>query len=184
MNYRITTVLLAVALLLVLGVNMTQAAPLRTDTGPGDLAAPVGIYDYTNHGTAWVPELRAKFSLFKPVGWGTMTKAKVAGNQWVHIPVPYPSRIADTLVKIKYVEFCAQSSSGVATKPIRLDLWDYTGRFYSTNIAWPANNNKFCFGHEFNPPIWQQDLGVSVLLHFANATDTITLYKAWVRVTP
>ena len=184
MKYRLTHTILVVAMMLVLGVTITQAAPLDGEVGSSDLAAPAGVYDFTTHGTAWVPQLRGQFSLFKPLGLGMQTRAKVAGNKWVHIPVPYPSRIANDGVSIKYVEFCAQSTNGAATKPVRMDLWDYSGRFYSINISLPATNGKHCFGHEFNPPIWKQDLGVSVLLSFANSTDKINLFKAWVRVTP
>ena len=184
MNYRFTTILLAVALLLILGVNMTQAAPLdRTDTSKS-LVAPAGNYDFGAHGTAWVAQKNTQFKLFRPYGWGIVTKAKAAGKKWVHISVPFPTRIAEDRMLISYVEFCAQSSNGAITKPIRWDMWDNNGMFYSEDISWPGNNNKNCYGHTFNPPFAIEGLGVSVQLNFANTTDKITLYKAWVRVTP
>jgi hypothetical protein len=176
MNYRITTILLAVALIFAIGVNSSRAAPLG--------AATAGDYDFTTHGTAWVPEIRSKFGAWMPRGWGTVATAKAAGQYWVHIPVPYPSRIADSLMKIKFVEFCAQSNNGANTKPIQMDLWDYNGKFGSIGIAWPADNAKHCFTYTLVTPTFYQDLGISVLLKFANTTDVITLYKAWVRIIP
>lgn len=184
MNYRVTTIMLAVTLLVVLGVSVTQAAPAER---PSEVA-PAGIYDFTNHGTAWVPEKRNNFSHFKPFGWGTKTSVKLKfspSNQWVHIPVPMPSRIANDFVNVQYVEFCARSSNGAYTKPIRWDLWnDHTGRFYSSGISWPANNDRNCIGHTFSPTVWVSDLGISVLIKYANNKDAVTLYKAWVRVEP
>lgn len=184
MNYRMTTILLAVALLLALGVNVTQAAPRDYPGTSANLVAPAGDYDFGTHGTAWVPEKSAGFALFKPFGWGIETRAKVAGYQWVHIPVPVATRIAGSRMLIKYVEFCAQSTNGAISKPVRWDMWDYNGSFYSAAIAWPATNNKYCFGHTFSAPFAFEGLGISVRLKFANPTDKITLYKAWVRVVP
>lgn len=176
MNYRVTTILLAAALILALGVSNTRAAP--------SLVADPGDYDFTNHGTDWVSESPGSIALvFK--GWGAVTRAKTAaGDYWVHIPVPFPSRIADSLMKIKFVEFCAQSTNGASTKPTRMDLWEYGGQFASVGIAWPADNNKHCYTYTLSTPTFHQNLGVSVLLHFANTADKITLYKAWVRLIP
>lgn len=183
MNYRMTTILMAVVLLLVLSVNMTQAAPAPS---PSE-AVPAGYYDFTNHGTAWVAERRGQFDIFKPFGWGmrTSTKPKFSpSDQWVHIPVPMPSRMSNGLMYLQYVEFCAQSTNGAATKPTRLDLWHYPGRFKAIGINWPADNAKHCVGYTFNPVVWAQDIGFSVLIHYANATDQVTLFKAWVRMQP
>ena len=181
MNFRFTTILLALTLLLVLGVSVTQAAPAER---PSEVA-PAGIYDFTNHGTAWVAERRAQFRLFRPFGWGIKTKVKTASSQWVHIPIPMPSRIANDFVNVQYVEFCAQSSKGTLTKPVRWDLWDdNSGRFYSADITWPADNAKHCIGHTFSPTYWVSNLGVSVLIQYANKYHAVTLYKAWVRVEP
>jgi len=184
MNMRITTILLAVALLLVAGVSRMQAAPLPQSEGGEIQAAPAGDYDFTTHGTSWVRQIPAQFSLFRTMGWGTQAKVKAAGDQWVHIAVPYQTRIANTLMKIKFVQFCAQSSNGGVTKPVRMDLWSYDGLTKSVLITWPANNNKNCFTYEFPTPEFQPGLGVSVLLHYANPTHMITLYHAWVRIVP
>lgn len=185
MNYRVTTILLAAALLLVLGVSTIQAAPLDQPAASINPVAPAGDYDFTNHGTAWVPENRASFLAFIPRGWGSATRVKAAGSQWVHIPIPYPTLMAGSLMYIKYVEFCAKSSNGASTKPIQMDLWEAGGtKFYSGAVSWPADNAYHCVGHTFSPATWRQDLGISVLLSYANTTDVITLYKAWVRVAP
>jgi len=185
MNYRFTTIILTVALLLVILVPSTQAAPLNpSDAAQVEVVAPAGDYDFTQHGTAWLREKNSNFTVFKQYGWGTFTTAKLAGSYWVHIPVPYPSVIAGSAMKIKYVEFCAQSSNGASTKPVTMDLWEYPGRFLTVNINWQANNDKQCFGYTFPSPAFHQDLGISVKLTYANTIDSITLYKAWVRVTP
>jgi hypothetical protein len=176
MNYRITTVLLAVALLLVIGASDSHAAPY--------FAASPGDYDFTTHGTDWVNETPGQVA-FSYKGWGTTTRAKTtAGQYWVHVPVPFPSRIANSLMKIKFVEFCAQSTNGASTKPVQMDLWEYAGQFASVGIAWPADNAKHCFTYTLPTPAFHQDLGISVKLNFANTTDRITLYKAWVRIIP
>lgn len=181
MNYRLTTSLLALALLLVVGVGATQAAPPASV----NLAAPAGNYDFATHGTAWVPEARGQFQAFSPKGWGIPTRVKAPGSYWVHIPVSYPTYIAGSAMYIKYVEFCAKSTNGASSKPVHWDLWEADhSNFYSQDISWTANNLYHCWGHTFSPGTWRQDLGISVLLTFVNTTDTITLSKAWVSVNP
>lgn len=149
--------------------------------------ATVAASDFTNMGTAWVPQLRNKFSMWKPLGWGIEARIKLAAvgqDQWVHIPIPMPTLLDGTWVDISYVEFCAKSSSGASSKPIHWDLWSDGGSFYSEDITWPADNNTHCIGHTFSPMTWQPNLGISVLLHFTSTTHTITLFKAWVEVLP
>lgn len=184
MNYRLTTILLAVALLLILGVGITQASPQTQPPAAEKQVAPAGSYDFTNHGTGWVNEAPMQLQLlFK--GWGAVAKAKTTpGSYWVHIPIPYTSALAGSAMKIQYVEFCAQSTNGAVAKPVQMDLWEYAGKFYTQPIAWPADGAKHCIGHVFNPITWRQDLGISVLLSLGNTTDKVTLYKAWVRVFP
>jgi hypothetical protein len=142
-----------------------------------DSAAP--WTDISVHGTMWTPELRGKFSMFRPLGWGTATKVKAAGNQWLHIPIPYITYLEDVAQKVRFVQFCAQSSNGSATKPTALHLWANGTRFYAGAVTWPADNAYHCAGVSFSPGVWKEDLGVSVSLHYANAVDSITLYKAW-----
>jgi hypothetical protein len=180
MNYRLSTILLATALLVVLGVSSIQAAPAETvkQTATGD-------YDFTNYGTAWVPEQRTYFAAFTPKGWGTAIKPKAAGSVWVHIPIPVAVRISDTTMKVKDVEFCAKSSNGAGgTGPAHMDVYSDGGLQWSMNITWWADNSYHCYHYFVGTPVWLQDVGISVSLHFTNATDIITLYKAWVRVTP
>jgi hypothetical protein len=181
MNYRLTTILLAVALLLILGVSSIQAAPEPTVQA----AAPAGDYDFTQYGTAWIPEIRAQYGWIAPRGWGLQAKAKTTGYKWMHIPIPYPTVIASSAMKIKYVEFCLQSNNGASTYPVHVDYYADTGSvWYHQNISWPADNNEHCIGYTPAVPVWQQSLGISLQLYFPNTTDMITLYKAWVRVTP
>jgi hypothetical protein len=135
--------------------------------------------DIAVHGTMWNAENRGQFSALKTFGWGTYTKAKAVGTQWVHIAIPYVTYLEDIAQKVRYVEFCAQSSAGATTKPSRLDIWGGATRFYTGAIVWPANNNRNCVGTFFTPGVWKEDLGISVQLNYANTADTITLYKAW-----
>jgi hypothetical protein len=186
MNYRFTTILLTVALLLVIVVPSIQAAPSNpSKLAQVEVVAPAGNYDFTNHGTAWMPELPGKLDTNKPVGWGRAISPTLAGSYWVHIPIPFATVLAGSAMKMQYIEFCAQSSNGVGgTKPVTMDLWENAGKFLTVPVVWAANNSKQCFGYTFNPTVWHQDLGISVLLTFVNPADTITLYKAWVRVQP
>ncbi|MFH2038600.1 MAG: hypothetical protein ABIJ65_04110 [Chloroflexota bacterium] len=184
MKYRVSTIVLIAALLLLLIVQNIQAAPNLTTEPSANLAAPAGDYDFTTHGTAWVAELPTQFDIFRPNGWGISVSSKKAGYFWVHIPISYPSRIANDGMEIKYVEFCAQSTNGAITKPVTMDLWEYPGKIVSVPVTWAANNNKQCFGYTFSPAVWAQDLGISLKLKFANPAHKITLYKAWVRIVP
>lgn len=181
MNYRLTTILLAVALLVILGVSSIQAAPAATVQA----AAPSGDYDFTQYGTAWIPEIRAQYNWLAPRGWGLQAKAKTTGLKWMHIPIPFPTQIASSTMKIKYVEFCATSSNGAVTYPTHIDYYADPGNvWYHTNISWPADNSEHCIGYTLPIPTWYQSLGLSVQLYFPNTTDMITMYKAWVRLTP
>jgi hypothetical protein len=181
MNYRLTTFLLAVALLLILGVSSIQAAPEPTVQA----AAPAGNYDFTTYGTAWLPEIRGQYGWIAPRGWGLQAKAKTTGYKWMHMPMQYPTVIASSLMKVSYIEFCAQSSNGAVTKPVHIDYYSDNGnKWYNMAISWPADNNVHCIGYTLPAPTWYQNLGLSVQLYFPNTTDMITMYKAWVRVTP
>jgi len=139
-----------------------------------------GRTDIAVQGTLWRPERPRQFSLFQVKGWGIETKKKVAGDEWVHITVPLITRLENRLQKIGKVEFCAKSTNGTATKPVRIDLWANKAQFKSQVIAWPADNNYHCIAISFSPAIWKESLGISVLFHYANSADRITLYKAWV----
>lgn len=193
MNSRkwIATVSVLLAVLVLAGsASLTLSAPpaLEPVPPPGPdtylIDAPAspespGRTDVVAHGTAWQPEKPKNFSLFQRVGWGTVTRRTAAGNDWVHISVPMITRLEDRLQKIARVEFCAQSTNGAASRPVRIDLWANDVMFKSQVIGWPADNAYHCVQVLFNPPVWQPTLGVSVYLQFANATDKITLYKAW-----
>ncbi len=119
-------------------------------------------------------------------GWGMQAKPKTIGDKWVHIPIPYPARISNTLMKIMYIEFCAQSANGAAgTGPNQIDMYsDNAGLFHSEAIVWWGDNSRHCWGYWLPTPTWHENLGISVRLHFANTLHMITLYKAWVRVVP
>lgn len=182
--------------LLVLFLVVGSSAVLFAADGPDDAItgeagserAITGMTDVVAHGSAWVPQLRNRFSRWWPLGWGTEVRSKpafVGQDQWVHISIPLTARISDTPLRIERVEFCAKSTNGAQTRPVRLDLWsEYYGQLYSGTVNWAPNNNVQCPVAIFNPPVSAESLGASVLLHFANSTDVITLQKAWARVVP
>lgn len=144
----------------------------------------IGATDLVHQGTAWVAEKRYKFNLFRPYAWGTQTKTKAAGDQWVHIAPPLMTRADGAWMYIEVVEFCAKSSNGAQTKPVGVHLRSNLNIFLNESISWPADNAYHCWTHVFNPPIWKESLGVSVLAHYANTTDKLTFFKSWVRVVP
>jgi len=180
---RIRFAILAVlVLLLVTGSTPILAGAADTP----DQRASEGYSDLVNYGTAWVPQSRNSFARFRPMGWGMEAKVKPVGvgDQWVHIPIPFMSVGEGSPVLIEYVEFCAMSSNGAASAPTTFHLWSDGGRFKIGPVTWPADNDRHCIGVTLSPPVWEDSLGVSVSLHFANTTDQITLYKAWARVRP
>ncbi|MGQ9714280.1 MAG: hypothetical protein ACUVST_05895 [Anaerolineae bacterium] len=194
MNNRKIVSACAVLLALVLlagSVSLSWSAPPEPEAAPPPgpdtylIDAPPspegpGRTDVVAHGTAWQPQVPKNFSLFQKVGWGTVARRKTTGgDEWVHIAVPMITRLEDRLQKIAKVQFCAKSSNGAATRPTRVDLWGDNTMFKSQVIGWPADNAYHCVDILFDPPVWQPTLGVSVLVHFANATDLITLYRAW-----
>lgn len=118
--------------------------------------------------------------------WGIEAKVKPVGvgDQWAHIPIPFMSVEEGSPVLIEYVEFCVMSSNGAASGPTAFYLWSDGGRLRIVPVIWPADNLRHCMGVTLSPPVWEDSLGVSVSLHFANTTDQITPYKAWARVRP
>jgi hypothetical protein len=179
----------------------TGASSVRAQTGestpefetgvytPGvdDPAMPLAISGFTDiamQGTAWVEERPWRFFSFRYWGWGTETKAKLVTDEWVHIAIPYATYIDSSQLKISHVEFCAQSTAGVRTKPVAWHLWANGSRFATYNINWPADNLQHCAWVNYPTPFWKEALGYSVKLHYANTADKITLFKAWVRLVP
>lgn len=143
-----------------------------------------GSTDIALQGTMWQPERPKQFKNWFTRGWGTELKRKptASADQWVHIGVPLLTYLEDRPQKVTYVEFCAASSNGAATKPTEMDLWDNDQLIGTYSITWPADNAYHCFGHNFGAGNWRSALGVTVLLHFANANDLIVLYKAWASI--
>jgi hypothetical protein len=178
----------AILALLVLLLVAGSAPILAGAAGqPATERVSTGFTDVVNYGTAWVPELRGKFALWRPYGWGTEARVKAAGvgTQWVHIPLPLLSYNEGSALYVSYVEFCAKSSNGAQTRPVKLDIWaDTNDRFVSQVVTWAPNNSRQCVGATLSPAVWKASLGVSVQLNFANTTDTITLYKAWAHLVP
>jgi hypothetical protein len=186
---------LILTLLVMLLVVGSSAILLAADSPDDVIAAETdsaraitGATDVVAHGSAWVPQLRNRFSRWWQLGWGTEVRSKavaVGQDQWVHISIPFTARISDTRLRVERVEFCAKSSNGAQTRPVRVDVWsEYYGQLASQTVNWAPNSNVQCPVVVFNPPADAESLGVSVLLHFANNSDVITLQKAWARVMP
>lgn len=173
----------SLALVLLLGLGGTLLFGTAWPRSPARAADPA-VSDLAVQGTAWVAETPGQLALFRHYGWGTAVRRKSTGasDQWVHIPFAMFTFLEDRGQKLKFVEFCAQSTNGAATKPTRIDLWGNKSSFLSQAIAWPATNAYHCSQVTLTP-VWKESFGISVRLHFANATDTITLFKAWVQTT-
>ena len=154
--------------------------PLTAAAGDSPTARYLGTLTLGSHGSAWVPQVRGKFALWRPYGWGTATRVTLAGvgDQWVHIQVPAASFFDESLTTLWSAQFCARSSNGARTKPIQIDIWNGTSRIYSAPIAWNGDNLDHCWEVGFTPPLWAETVGISVLLRFANSTDQITLEGA------
>jgi hypothetical protein len=184
MNYRLTTVLLAVALLLVLGVSVTQAASNGQPVASIPQVAPAGAYDFVEHGTNWEPGVDWWFASIIHYGWGTKFRATAAGTNEVHISIPITTRMANTLLRLQYVEFCLYTDNAVNSKPVTWKLWEYPKKNFSVPFTWDSTKNQQCLGYTFSNPVFRQDLGFSVQLQFGNNFEEITLYKAWARFIP
>ena len=185
MNSRLTTIVLVLVMIVILGVSSTAAAPEAVAPAAVQQVADAGDYDFTTYGTAWVPEMLGQFSWWHARGWGMQAKSKLVGDRWVHIAIPYPSQIAGSSMKVKYIEYCAKSSNGAAgTGPTRVDYYSDAGLFHTSYGGWWSDNAYHCWGYTLPVATWYENLGISVRLHFSNTTDLITLYKAWVRVAP
>ncbi len=172
-------------MIVILGVSNTGAAPAAVGPAAVQPAAGPGNYDFTTYGTSWIPEVLGQYNWWHARGWGMQAKPKTIGDKWVHIPLPYPSGISNTAMKVTYIEFCAQSANGAAgTGPNQMDIYsDGAGLFHSEAITWWADNSRHCWGYRLptQPGIRTWASRPSSL---SKPFDLITLYKAWVRVVP
>jgi hypothetical protein len=133
------------------------------------------------HGSMGVAERRNRFSTFGPKGWGTQARLKAAGDEWVHLAGPFVYLQDGDFWKPSFVVLCAQSTAGARTMPTRLDVWA-TDHFtlVATQIAsfpiyWPATNAHQCVSVGVIPDNDAASVAFSLLLHFANSTDRLTL---------
>jgi hypothetical protein len=156
---------------------VAPAQPSAEETGPR-ITEPssMGL-----HGSMWAPERRTRFSMFSPKGWGTQTRLKAAGEEWVHIAGPFVYLQDGAFWKPSSVVLCAQSTAGARTMPVQLDVWA-TDHFTlqatliaSFPIYWPASNAYQCLNLGYVSDNDAGSVGFSLLLHFANNTDRITL---------
>jgi hypothetical protein len=193
MNYKrliLVPVLLAATLVLVLSRGSTLGAPAPTSLGESsrmlDAPANPGQTHVALQGTAWVPQNASQFSLWQPQPWGIEAKRKATApaKQWVFVGLPLIPFLGGVAQKVQYVEFCAKSSNGAASKPLLMQLNEQDLVLVQTPVTWPADNLYHCFGYDFGAgAIWRSTLGLGVQFQFAKATDKITLYKAWVALT-
>jgi len=148
------------------------------------LAPVAGNTDLAVHNQGWMPEKPNKFKPFKYEHWATIIKALAPGYYWVGISIPLITYLDGVAQRIKYVEFCADSSKGAKSKPTAWEIYERRNIVWSGNINWPADNDTHCIGHTFSPAIWKQDLGISVYLYFKNKDHIIYMEKAWVKTIP
>jgi hypothetical protein len=174
------------ALMLVAGstlIGASASAPVQPsgeDVGARSIS---GDFVIALPGTAWVPELRGKFALWKPVGWGTEAGVKLAGvgDQWVHMPVPLTYFMDGSFWQPAYITICARSTAPAQTRPTWVDVWSMnhftlkTTRIGSTALSWPTGSGEQCASVNIPIPNDAATLNISLLLHFANTTDRITL---------
>ena len=87
--------LVPLVLLLIVGSSAVLLAADATEPAAGTDAdterTVTGFSDLVAYGTAWVPQQRWRFSLWRPMGWGTEVRSKAAHvgvDRWVHIPLP------------------------------------------------------------------------------------------------
>lgn len=144
-----------------------------------------GDSDLVVHGSAWMAQRSWKFRKIFRWGWGTQFKRGWGPtNEWVHVSIPWASRVDGDYLNLKYVEFCAQSTAGTVTKPTRVDIWENNTRIVQQSIAWPPDNNYHCVTVNVTPAVFAESVGVSVLVHFENKPDKVTFYKAWAIAEP
>jgi len=139
--------------------------------------------DLAIHSENWFPEKPNKFKPFKRRPWGTKIQALAPGEYYVDIAIPLLTYIAGKAQYIKTIEFCAESSIGAKTKPVKWEIWTYdrTTPLWNGEIGWPADNDKHCIGKTFGTGIWLQDLSIAVKLNFKSTSHNIFMHKAWVR---
>jgi hypothetical protein len=181
-------ILALLVLLLVAG-----SAPILAGADAPQGRTATGRIDTVTYGTAWLPELKGAFgNRWKTYGWGVVARVRAARaptDQWVHIPITLLSYAEGTGMKVDLVQFCMKSSNWAQVYPITVDLWEPTSsgtgatRFYTGTPAWANNNNMQCMTVDIAND-WKEGLGLSVKIHFGNASDTMTLGKAWARLVP
>jgi hypothetical protein len=162
------------------GISTAEEAPV-----PGDsIEAIAGQSHVAVQGTNWVAERPARFLRWRPYAWGVMTRAKAAGQQWVHIAVPTTTYIDDSALSVFHVEFCATATQPTKTAPVAVHLWADDTRIYTESIVWPDTTSEYCHQIDFAPATWFESVGISVLVNYANDRNKVTLNKAWIALIP
>jgi len=151
---------------------------------PDGIMAVTGQTHIAVQGTDWVAERPARFLRWRPYAWGVMTRAKAAGQQWVHIAIPTPTYIDDTALEVFHIEFCATTTQPTKSAPVAVHIWANDTRVYTESIVWPDTNAEHCHMIDFAPSVWLESVGVSVLVNYANAKNKVTLNKAWIALVP
>ena len=102
-------------------------------------------------------------------------------DEWVHLPVTMATYIDGTKLYVNQVKVCAQSTNSPATKPTRLHIQANGCLLGDSPSSW-SDYNYHCARIIFTPAQWADSVGISVLLHFANGSDQITLHRGWVKL--
>ena len=177
-------ILLAVAGILALAIATSGSAAPVVEAG-GDSRAMTGKMDVVSPGTAWVVQRPGKV-VQRYNSWGLKVRHKTGGyvGEWFFMPLTLPTVVDGTPMRISLVEFCAKTTNPQGVRPTLLRLNEDASMFEYSAILWPNKKTKHCHSVGFNPPVWKQTLGLSVRVQFWNNTDSITFFKAWVRVVP
>jgi hypothetical protein len=173
--------LVLTAIVFVLALTSAGVSTAAPDDAPAD--APMAVAG-ANHmavqGTDWVAERPGRFLRFRPYAWGVMTRAKEATQQWVHIAVPTPTYIDNTQLKVAKVEFCASATQPTKSAPVAIHVWKNHVVHHKSSIVWPNTKGHHCHFVTFDPPVWMESVGISVLVKYANSKHKVTLHKAWI----
>lgn len=138
-------------------------------------------------GTMWQPQNSRQFKEWIVYGWGTFMRlkpAKAPSDEWVHISPTKVNTLNGAAQKISYVSVCGATSNPTVTRPTQLHMWaENNNRFYTGGIAWSNTTARQCKTVTFPPATFKLGLNISILIHFGNGTDTVTMQEVWVGTT-
>ena len=138
-------------------------------------------------GTMWQPQNRKQFKEWYVLGWGSALRlkpGKAPSDEWVHISPAVVTRSNNVWQKVSTVTFCAATSNPTVSKPLAIHLWsENNDRFYMGNVTWSNTTARQCKSVTLSPAVFKYGVNISLLVHFANGTDQVTLQEVWIDYT-